>query len=341
MTSQGAPTQFWRNKRVAVTGAAGFIGSHVVDELLRLGAKPIAIVRDRSRAVHLSHLSGDASEVDPAAARHAVIVREADMQDYDQTIRAIADAEIVINCAARVGGIEYNIKHPGTIFRENMQSFLNVMEASRRIGVERVVVVSSACVYPRFCTIPTPEEEGMRDRPEPTNEGYGWAKRMEEFVAQSYAKEFGMRIAIARPYNAYGPRDNFDPQSSHVIPALIRRVMQGEDPLVVWGSGNQSRAFLFATDFARGILEVGEKYAVADPVNVGTDREVTIRELVAIICSAAKKTPRILFDTTQPEGQPRRNCDTTKMRQVIGWEPRVDLEEGIAKTVEWYARQRS
>jgi GDP-L-fucose synthase len=181
----------------------------------------------------------------------------------------------------------------------------------------------------------------MRDRPEPTNEGYGWAKRMEEFVAQSYAKEFGMRIAIARPYNAYGPRDNFDPQSSHVIPALIRRVMQGEDPLVVWGSGNQSRAFLFATDFARGILEVGEKYAVADPVNVGTDREVTIRELVAIICSAAKKTPRILFDTTQPEGQPRRNCDTTKMRQVIGWEPRVDLEEGIAKTVEWYARQRS
>jgi GDP-L-fucose synthase len=159
---------------------------------------------------------------------------------------------------------------------------------------------------------------------------------MEEFLAQSYNKEFGMKVAIVRPYNGYGPRDNFDPASSHVIPALIKRVLDGEDPLIVWGSGNQSRAFLYAEDFARGILVAGEKYAVADPINIGTDREVTIRELVKIICDIAGKHPKIIYDATKPEGQPRRNCDTTKMKEKLDWEAKVPLDEGIRRTIEWY-----
>ena len=321
-------SQFWKGKIVAVTGAGGFIGSHVIEKLLEKGANPIAILRDKNKNTFLKHCVDN------------IEIREANLLDFNQTTTALENAHIVINCAARVGGIEYNITYPGSIFRENMQTFLNVIEASRQNSIERFVVVSSACVYPRFCTIPTPEEEGFKDRPEPTNEGYGWSKRMEEFVGQSYAKEHGMKIAIVRPYNGYGPRDNFDPKSSHVIPALIKRVLDGEDPMIVWGSGNQSRAFLYSEDFAEGILQVAEKYAVADPINIGTDREVTIRELIETICKVADKHPQIVFDTTKPEGQPRRNCDTTKMKEKLQWEAATQLESGLRKTIDWYKKNK-
>lgn len=318
---------FWSGKKIAVTGAGGFIGSHVIDELLKLGASPIAIVRNKDKAFASDHLTNALLRVE---------IREADLMRLSATQKAIRGADIVINCAAKVGGIEYNIKHPGSIFRENLTTFMNIIEAARLEKVERFVVVSSACVYPRFCTIPTPENEGFKDAPEPTNEGYGWAKRMEEFLAQSYAKEFGMKIAIVRPYNGYGPRDNFNPESSHVIPALIKRILGGEDPLIVWGSGNQTRSFLYAEDFARGILAVGEHYAVADPINIGTTEEVRVRDLVEHICNIADKHPKILFDTTKPEGQPRRNCDTTKMNKILDWKPRIELKDGLRKTIEWY-----
>ncbi len=320
---------FWKGKKVIVTGAGGFIGSHVVEELLHRGAHPVAVLRDTKKNRFIVHIQAK------------IEVRQADLFDPKATCTAVRGADVVINCAAKVGGIEYNINHPGSIFRDNMTTFINVLEATRVEKVERLVVVSSACVYPRFCTIPTPEKEGFTDRPEPTNEGYGWAKRMEEFLSQAYAKEFGMSIAIVRPYNAYGPRDNFDPASSHVLPALIKRVLDGEDPLVVWGSGNQSRAFLYSEDFARGILAVGEKYAMADPENIGTDREITVREMVETICKIAGKTPKIIYDTTKAEGQPYRNCDTRKMKAKLSWEPRVGFEEGIRKTIEWYQNTQS
>jgi GDP-L-fucose synthase len=287
----------------------------------------MAVVRDTSHSQFLRHVT------------RRVEIRQGDLLDAAQATRAIAGAQIAINCAARVGGIEYNIKHPGSIFRENMQVFLNVIEACRLQEVERFVIVSSACVYPRFCTVPTPEEEGFKDSPEPTNDGYGWSKRMEEYVGQAYAREFGMRVAIARPYNAYGPRDNFDPSSSHVLPALIRRVLSGEDPLNVWGSGNQTRAFLYAEDFAEGVLQVAEKYPVADAVNLGNDREISVREMVETILRITGRNPQVRYDTTKPEGQPRRSCDTRKMKEKLHWKPPTQFEEGLRKTVDWYQKQ--
>ncbi len=242
----------------------------------------------------------------------------------------------MLHLAVKQGGLGYSIKNQSVMFRENMLSFLNVIEAARLENVERMLTTSSACVYPRFCTIPTPETEGFLDEPEPTNSGYGWSKRMAEKMSQWYVEQYGMKIAIARPYNAYGPRDNFDLETSHVIPALIRRIMEGEDPVLVWGSGKQSRAFLYVTDFARGLLEVTEKYPVGDPINIGTDEEVTVGKLVSDICRIAGKQPKIVFDTTKPEGQPRRNCDTRKAKEKVGYTAQLSLEEGLTKTIQWY-----
>ena len=182
--------------------------------------------------------------------------------------------------------------------------------------------------------------EGFKDAPEETNDGYGWAKRMAEFQAMAYHREFGMKIAIARPYNGYGPRDNFNPASSHVIAALVRRVVDGENPVAVWGDGAQTRAFLYVDDFARGLLEITEKYAECDPVNLGTDEEIRIKDLAGLIVKVAGSKAKLEFDPSRPSGQPRRNCDTRKAREKFGFEAKVRLEEGLAKTVAWYRAHR-
>lgn len=245
-----------------------------------------------------------------------------------------------MNLAARVAGVQYNIDHPAEMFRDNMAIFLNVIEAARATGVQRFLVVSSACVYPRGCTIPTPEEEGFAGEPEPTNLGYGWAKRMEEFLGRAYAQEYGLSVAIARPYNAYGPRDNFSPESSHVIPALIRRVMDGENPLRVWGSGDQTRSFLYVADFVEGLMAVAERYPHADPVNLGSTEEVTLRDLAHLVVSLCGSPARVEFDPGKPEGQHRRACDTRKAGRVLGFRARVRLRDGLHETIEWYRNTR-
>ena len=316
---------FWKNKRVLVTGGAGFIGSHVVEKLVAAEAR--VTVPIRTKESQLTYLQ---------AVREKIDICIADLMHIDKCQEVVEGQDIVMNLAARIGGIEYNIRHPGSIFRDNMQVFMNVLEAARLCEVERVLVTSSACVYPRFCTIPTPETEGMVDRPEPTNEGYGWAKRMEEFLAQAYGQEYGMPLAIARPYNAYGPRDNFDPGSSHVIPALIKRIYDGEDPLTVWGDGSQSRSFLYVDDAARGLLEVAEKYAANDAVNLGAEEEISIRDLVALLVQLSGKQIHVQFDSSKPAGQPRRKCDTRKVIEKIGFRPQVTLTQGLTQTVAWY-----
>lgn len=321
-------SQFWRHKKVLVTGGTGFIGSHVVEMLVEKGAVVRVPTRDQITAEGKRNLSAVIDKIE---------IVSADVSDLAGAIKATANQEVVINAAARVAGVQWNMAHPATMFRDNMLIAMNVLEAARLNGVERYLVVSSACVYPRFCSIPTPENEGFQDQPEPTNAGYGWAKRMSEFLGKSYSEEHGMSVAIARPYNAYGPRDNFKPDSSHVIPGLIERLMSGENPFNVWGNGEQSRSFLYVKDFARGLLEVAEKYPTGDALNLGTNEEVKIKDLVGLIMEIAGKSDvPVIFDPSKPTGQPRRCCDTTLAEEKIGWKTEYSLRQGLTETINWY-----
>ncbi len=324
---------FFRGRRVMVTGGSGFIGSHVVEQLLELGAEPVVISRQR-RPRFLEHL-GD-----------RVRLHVADLAHYEPTLRSLDGCSTVIHMAARVAGLEYNSKHPASIFQENLQAFFNAIRAAQEAEVERFCVVSSACVYPRHCSIPTPEHEGFVGEPEPTNSGYGWSKRMEEYLGAKYAEETGMSVAIARPYNAYGPRDNFHPAFSHVIPALIVKAFTSRDgTLPVWGNGSHSRSFLYVDDFARGVIEVAARYAVADAINLGADEETRISELAELIARyTAEITGREIvpvFDASGLTGQPRRRCDTSRAEQELGFRATVSLQDGLRRTIEWFDRYES
>jgi len=323
-----AKNNFWQDKKVLVTGGAGFIGSFVTEMLIARGAK-----------VSITTSSGNLENVQAILKKIRVI--KADLVDPVQANKAIKGQDIVLNLAARVAGIQYNIDHPATMFGDNVLIAKNVLDACLKNQVERVLITSSACVYPRHCTIPTPETEGFLDDPEPTNLGYGWGKRVAELMARFYHQEYNLKIAIARPYNAYGPRDDFNPATSHVIPGLIKRVFDGENPLEVWGSGKQTRSFLYVEDFARGLIETTEKYPDADPINIGTDEEVTIGQVAKMIVKLSGKNTKVEFDTSKPDGQPRRNCDTTKAKEKIGFEAKITLEEGLRRTIEWYKKLHS
>jgi len=318
---------YWDRKKVLVTGGGGFIGSHVVEELLSRGRGVRVTVAGRAGPVKRRNLSAVWKDIRFAAA---------ELSDPAAARRLCKGQDVVINMAASVGGVGWNSKHPGSLFRDNMAIGTNVLEAARRADVGRFLVVSSACVYPRDCAIPTPETEGFRDAPEKTNEGYGWAKRMQEYLGRAYAEEFGMEIAIARPYNAYGPRDHFDPKLSHVIAALVKRVCDGENPVQVWGDGKTTRSFLYVEDFARGLLDVAEKYPKADPLNIGADDEISVGGLAALIVRLAGTGAKLTFDPSKPSGQPRRRCDVRKAAKAIGFKARVALPEGLAKTIAWY-----
>ncbi|MBI5229134.1 NAD-dependent epimerase/dehydratase family protein [Candidatus Micrarchaeota archaeon] len=318
---------FWEGKKVLVTGGGGFAGSHLVEALVEKGAE-VTIADNLS--------NGSKKNLENCLDKISLI--EGDLRELSNCVKATKNQEIVMNLVAKVGGIEYNRKRPGSMLYNNVLLEFNVLEAARINEVERFLAVSSACVYPRYCTIPTPEEEGFKDIPEPTNLGYGWSKRMAEVQAQTYAEEYGMKIAIVRPYNMYGPRDHFDPEKSHVIPALIKRLFDGENPFVVWGNGEQSRAFLYVTDAAEGMMLATEKYAVANPLNIGTEEETKIKDLVYLLVELSGKNPKVVFDASKPAGQPRRNADVRKAKEKIGYSPKVSLREGLTKTIEWYKK---
>ncbi|MHB1086478.1 MAG: NAD-dependent epimerase/dehydratase family protein [Minisyncoccota bacterium] len=318
-------SDFYTGKKVVVTGGAGFIGSHVVEMLVDRGAKVTVPLRSGTKT----------DFIEPV--RDRITLVEADLKDRASADSLMQDQEIVMNlAAAKGGGIANSMQHHGSLFRDNMSPFLQVLDSAREAGVERFLVVSSACVYSKDARQPTPEEDGFVGVPEAANAGYGWSKRMEEYLAQAYAQEFGMKIAIARPYNAYGPRDDFFAEYSHVIPGLIKRIQAGENPLVVWGSGKQTRSFVYATDFARGLLEVCEKYAVADPLNIGSDEEISIGDLASLLIELSGKDIPVVFDTTKPDGPLRRSADTTKAFEKIGFRSEVKLRDGLQKCIEWY-----
>lgn len=316
---------FWKNKKVLVTGGAGFIGSFVAEKLVQKNAN--VIILDNLQNGNLKNLKD---------VKDKIKFIKGDCRDLVTAKNACQGIDVVFNLAARVGGIEYNRTHQGTMLRDNLMISTTMIEAARKASVERFLVVSSACVYPRNCFIPTQESEGFLDEPEPTNGGYGWAKRMAEKLGIYYAEEFGMKAGIVRPYNCYGPRDHFDPDTSHVIPALIKRVLDGENPVRVWGTGNQTRAFLYVEDLAEGMILAIEKYSVADPINLGTDEEISIRGLIQKIIKFTNSKADVVLDTSKPDGSPRRNSDNRKATKNLGFVPNVSLDEGLKKTIEWY-----
>ena len=318
---------FWQNKKVLVTGGAGFIGSYVVEKLVERKAKVTVIDNlQNGKLINLKEV------------RNKINFIKGDCQKISAAQKACKGQEIVMNLAARVGGIEYNRTHQATMFRDNIAIAANMIEAAKREKVDRFLVVSSACVYPHNCSVPTPESEGFLDEPEITNGGYGWAKRMAEKLGIYYAEEFGMKVGIVRPYNCYGPRDHFDPETSHVIPALIKKVFDGENPVKVWGSGKQTRAFLYVEDLAEGMIAAIERYPVPDPLNLGTYEEVTIEQIVKNIITLSGKRSAIEFDISKPDGSPRRNSDSRKAQEKIGFKANTSLEKGLLKTITWYKK---
>ena len=317
---------YWTGKRVLVTGGAGFIGSHLVEQLVAEGAR-VRVADNLARGT-MDNLRLVKADIE---------CMHIDLRHPDEAAMACRGQEVVFNMAAKVTGIEYNRTHQAEMFETNMLLQQRVIHAAAQCGVAKFCQVSTACVYPHDAAIPTPETDGTRGEPEPTNAGYGWAKRMGERLAAFYANETPMRVVVVRPFNAYGPRDHYDVRTSHVIPALIKRVVDGDDPVEVWGSGNQERVFVHAMDVARGIRLVTEKYDQHDPVNVGHDQSITIRALVEKIQEMTGIRNRVFFNTDMPEGYPRRAADTRKLKTVTGgFVPSIPIEKGLQEMIEWY-----
>ncbi|MGH2641719.1 MAG: GDP-L-fucose synthase family protein [Actinomycetota bacterium] len=303
----------WSGKTVAVPGGSGFLGSEVVQRLEAAGA---SVFVPRSR-------------------------------DYDLTtedrVRAMyedARPDIVIHLAARVGGIGANQRSPGTFFYDNLQMGALLIEHARRSGLEKFVCVGTVCSYPKFATVPFREDDLWSGYPEETNAPYGIAKKALLVQLQAYRQEFGMQGIYLIPVNLYGPRDNFDLESSHVIPALIRKCVEaeerGDDVIEVWGSGQPTREFLYVEDAADGIVAAAERYEGAEPVNLGTGREISIRNLATLIAERTGFRGSFAWNATKPDGQPRRALDVSRARDEFGWTARIPFEEGLDATISWY-----
>lgn len=305
---------FWAGRRVMVTGGGGFLGQAVVRRLEAAGATDIFIPRSR----------------------------DYDLRTIDGTDRALADAQpaLIIHLAAVVGGIGANRENPGRFFYENAIMGIQLMESARVAGVEKFVTIGTVCAYPKFTPVPFNEDDLWNGYPEETNAPYGLAKRMLLVQGQAYREQYGFNAIYLLPVNLYGPGDNFDPRSSHVIPALIKKCLDaresGAGHIDVWGTGAASREFLYVDDAADGIVLAAEKYDGPDPVNLGTGQEITIRDLVEAIASVTGFEGDIRWDPTKPDGQPRRALDTTRAREFFGFEARQDLIGGLSQTVSKY-----
>ena len=308
---------FWDGKKVMVTGGAGFLGSHVVDRL-----------RDRGPLEVFVPLHADYDLVQQAAVERA----------YDN-----ARPDIVIHLAARIGGIGANQKNPGAYFYDNAAMGLHMMECGRLRGVEKFVGIGTICAYPKHTPVPFSEDALWDGYPEETNAPYGLAKKMLLVQSQAYRRQYGFNAIHLLLVNLYGPGDNFDPETSHAIPAIIRKcvdaVRDGKDEIVLWGTGAPTREFLHVDDAAEGILLAAERYDESDPVNVGSGNEISVRDLAAMIANLAGFGGRITWDSTKPDGQPRRSLDTSTAERLFGFRTGVGLEDGLGETLRWYQNQ--
>jgi GDP-L-fucose synthase len=321
---------FYQDKDVLVTGSTGMIGSHLVEALIDKGANVRVI----------SHLRN--IKILPKSKKLKIL--KADLTKFEDCKKAVKDMDYVFQLAAVVGGVGFNVSHRGTLFTKNILIQTNILEASRQEGIKKYLFTSSACVYPGVCKIPISEEEcvvGVFDRPpERTNDAYGWAKRMGELQAQYYKEEYGMKIAIVRPFNVYGPRDNFNLETTHVIPALIRKAVERQKPYKIWGTGEPSRDFVFVTDTVNGMMLALEKYVIADPINLASGIDIKIKDLASIILKiSGYENPQIVFEKSKPLGQLVRRGSIEKVKKVLGFETKVSLKEGLRRTIDWYRKK--
>ncbi|MEK7649222.1 MAG: GDP-L-fucose synthase [Patescibacteria group bacterium] len=300
-------------KKILLTGGAGFLGKYVYQALLQRGVLDSDIIIPRS----VSH----------------------DLRKKEVCDEVVKDADIVIHLAAKVGGIGYNNKNPGDLFYDNLIMGVNLMESARQANVEKFVACGTICAYPKFTPTPFREEDLWNGYPEETNAPYGLAKKMLLVQSQAYRKQFGFNAIYLLPVNLYGPGDNFNPDSSHVIPALIKKVrdamVSDQDTIEVWGTGEATREFLYVEDAAEGIILAAERYNDEQPVNIGAGKEISIRDLIQLICSHMGFEGEILWNTAQPDGQPRRSLETSRARQ-FGFQATTEFEIGLHKTIDWY-----
>src|SRR5579859_5824120 len=306
-------TAWWSGKRVTVTGGRGFLGT----PLVRM-------------------IEGAGANVATFSSRDYNLTRQADVARMYDDLRP----EIVIHLAARVGGIGANRENPGSFFYENAIMGIELMEQARRRGVTKFVQVGTVCAYPKFTPVPFSEDDLWNGYPEETNAPYGLAKKMLLVQAQAYRQQYGFNAIYLLPVNLYGPGDNFDPSSSHVIPALIRKCIEardsGAESIEVWGTGSATREFLYVDDAARGIVLAAERYDKPDPVNLGSSSEISIRDLVTLIAKLTGFKGELVWDATKPDGQPRRKLNVERARKEFGFESQVTFEEGLKKTIDWY-----
>jgi GDP-L-fucose synthase len=308
------PLDYWAGKRVILTGGAGFLGSYVA-ELLKVRGCPEPFI--------------------PRSHEH-------DLRREEAIIRLLERVrpEVVIHLAAVVGGIGANRANPGRFFYENLIMGVQLIEQSRVFGVEKFVTVGTVCAYPKFTPVPFREEEIWNGYPEETNAPYGLAKKMLLVQGQAYRQQYGFHSIHLVPVNLYGPRDNFDPEVSHVIPALIRKCLdavdQGEPSITVWGTGKATREFVYARDAAEGIVLAAERYEGDEPINLGSGTEIAIRDLVELIARLTGFKGEILWDATKPDGQPRRMLDTSRAERWFGFKAQTSFEEGLRRTIDWY-----
>lgn len=317
---------YWQSRKVLVTGGCGFIGSYLTEELVAAGAR--VTVADNLETGKLDNIS---------AVIDSVRFIESDLRQPDTCREVTTNIDVVMNLAAKAYGLEYNMQHHGEMLYYNSILQMNMLEAARLNNVEKFLVVSSSCVYPDDAFVPTPELDVATGKPEHGNEGYGWAKRIAELQATYYYQEYGMEIAIVRPTNAYGGRSPWDENISHVIPALVKKVLDGEDPVIVWGSGKQKRNFLHAKDVGKIMMLITEHYACAQPVNIGYEDEISISDLIKLICDVSGQNPKLVFDNTKPEGRFRKAVDATLLKKVTNnYQPTIDLRKGIEEMIDSY-----
>lgn len=308
---------FWKGKQVVVTGGNGFLGTHLVNELKKRGANKIYIPRSKTL----------------------------DLRVEKNCLKATKNAQVVFHLAGNVGGIGYNQANPAVLFYDNLMMGVNLIEACRKNLVGKVIVTGTICSYPKHTPVPFKEEDLWNGYPEETNAPYGIAKKALAVQARAYKEQYGMNIINLLPVNLYGPGDHFDPKVSHVVPALIKKFVDakktGAKEVTVWGTGKATREFFYVEDAAKAILDAAENYNQTDPINIGAGFEISIKDLSELIKELVGFEGKLIWDTSKPDGQPRRMLDTTKAKALFGFQASTDFKTGLSKTIDWYLQNHS